>query len=207
MTDDLGSTEAVEQRLRRVEAHIGVGGQSPRGQVYPSEPSSALAEHSPTSVGDRGTDGSSEPQTTPSYIAQSDMGLQATASYAMSESALERSEDLIEPLIRKSLETWFLKYHAFFPILHKASLERDSSAVAPRYYHVCRSIAAVVTLHDGYASAGETQQAERFREEVMCYGMVTASLQSLQALLILSNHYYSQGSLTQFWNVLAMCKR
>ena len=37
--------------------------------------------------------------------------------------------------------------------------------------------------------------------------MKISSLHSVQALLITSIYYYAEGSLTKYWNLLAVCKR
>lgn len=110
-------------------------------------------------------------------------------------------------IIEKSVMTWFDKFHPCFPIVHEDSTRRALRLNNSRYYYILKAISAVVIYDDDHATPQDRQAAGRMRDEVMHHGMTAASLQSIQALLILSNHYYTHGHLVQFWNVLAMCQR
>jgi len=45
------------------------------------------------------------------------------------------------------------------------------------------------------------------REEVILQAIGNLSLQSLQAVLIVTNLDYGAGKLSEFWNLVALCKR
>lgn len=116
-------------------------------------------------------------------------------------------ETLAQTLTEKSIETWFDQYHPWFPVVHEDTTKHGLRYNTPRYYYVMKAISIVVVDDDEHASPQERQIADRMRDQVMHHGMTVASLQSVQALLILSNYYYNRGELFQFWNVLAMCQR
>lgn len=110
-------------------------------------------------------------------------------------------------LVEESVAIWFQKYHPWFPIIHESSARSSVHTNTSRYCFVFKAITAVVVLDDERASPQHRQIAERMRDEVMQHGMATTSLQSIQAFLILSTYYYTNGHLSRFWNILAMCQR
>lgn len=128
------------------------------------------------------------------------------------ESVFERStlipsDSLAQILTERSTETWFTRYHPWFPIVHEDTIKHGLRYNTPRYQNVLKAITAVVVDDDELSSLQDKQVAKRMRDEVMHHGMTAASLQSIQALLVLTNYYYNRGELFQFWNVLAMCQR
>lgn len=110
-------------------------------------------------------------------------------------------------VVERSVMTWFDRYHPCFPIVHEDSTKRAVHMNNSRYHHILKAIAVVVVHDDDHSRPQERQAVDRMRDEVMQHGMTVASLQSVQALLVLSNHYYTHGQLFQFWNILAMCQR
>lgn len=113
---------------------------------------------------------------------------------------------------------WFTKYHPWFPILHHTSL--DNAAVRSSSSHsnsnlVYEAVVAVLSSDNMSPLQQQASQDRSKREEslrcmrdsVVQAAMGTTSLQSVQALLIISIHYYAEASLTMYWNILAVCKR
>jgi hypothetical protein len=41
----------------------------------------------------------------------------------------------------------------------------------------------------------------------LLHGMATASLQSIQGLLLLCSSFFASGNLARCWNMIAVCKR
>lgn len=117
--------------------------------------------------------------------------------------------DAVSDLVRQSILLWSHKYQHWFPIINPRTLEGhlDSTTTESQHDIVAKAITAVVLLDLESSTASELQIAESLRSEVFQNGMSVASLQSVQALLVLSNHYYNSGQFTLFWNILAICQR
>jgi hypothetical protein len=107
------------------------------------------------------------------------------------------------------------KYHSWFPILHQPSLLEvlQTSPFLPNtvQYIVFRAIAAVTITHS-YPSDSLTNNqrhtlSNELRGQVIMEAIGQLSLQSLQAILILSIREYGSGRLAEFWNLVALAKR
>lgn len=125
-----------------------------------------------------------------------------------------RFDPLSYPVLSELCSIWFKRYHPWFPILHQpsltASLQNLEGSEALREYLTVKAICAVTLTHyeSPLVSAGERRQwSESLRESVCYRAMQQLSLQSVQALLIISNLEYGDGRFEQFWNVIALCKR
>jgi hypothetical protein len=121
---------------------------------------------------------------------------------------------LSPPMVNKLCDEWFHRYHPWFPILHKPSLfealRTTPNVEASSHGLPIKAIVAVTITHcQTYpASAEERQQwSTHLRDKVVMEAMSQLSLQSIQALLILSNLDYGLGKSSQFWNLIALCKR
>jgi hypothetical protein len=110
---------------------------------------------------------------------------------------------------------WFSKYHNWFPILHSPSLfdalENFEALKAAPIFIVFKAIVAV-TLTGPHYSMHITQEqraavSARTRSEVIMEGFANLNVRSLQALLLLGVLYQGEGTIPQFWNLLALCKR
>lgn len=120
---------------------------------------------------------------------------------------------LSPPLLADFCVHWFERYHPWFPILHQpsllASLERWPD-LSQSELRVCKAIVAI-TVKDApigpYSVEQRTQWADQLYEQVIIESMRELCLQSIQALLILSNNEYGAGRPSQFWNLVALCKR
>jgi len=112
-------------------------------------------------------------------------------------------------------QIWFGKYHPWFPILHKLSilgtLQDDAPLSDSPHSIVIKAIVAITLPH--WCSSNPLSQEERkklsdvLREEVILQAIGNLSLQSLQAVLIVTNLDYGAGKLSEFWNLVALCKR
>lgn len=118
------------------------------------------------------------------------------------------------PVLSELCAIWFKKYHPWFPILHQpsltASLQHLKSSESSDQYLVVKSICAVTLVHfeSPLVSADELKHwSNGLRDAICCQALKQVSLQSLQALLILSNLEYGEGRFEQFWNLIALCKR
>ncbi|KAL1870963.1 hypothetical protein Plec18167_007270 [Paecilomyces lecythidis] len=125
-----------------------------------------------------------------------------------------RFDPLSYPVLSELCSIWFKRYHPWFPILHQpsltASLQNLDASEAVREYLAIKAICAVALTHyeSPLVSTDERQQwSNNLRESVCCQAMQQCCLQSVQALLIISNLDYGEGRFEQFWNVIALCKR
>ncbi|KAH0431079.1 C6 transcription factor [Colletotrichum camelliae] len=118
-----------------------------------------------------------------------------------------QSATLMLPTAHDVFTTWFQSYHPWFPILHQGSFQGLPAFESPGQELVCKAVTAVVIFDQADSLPWHQARAAELRDQVLLQGVATSSLQSVQALLILSSHLYARGQLTEFWNVLAICKR
>lgn len=111
------------------------------------------------------------------------------------------------PTVDRALAIWVQKYQPWFPILHPASLGNSSGSVNSRYALPRKAVTAVVVLDEEGLRHWERSTAAKVVRDAVLEGFTVSSLQTVQALLIISNHYYANGNLTEFWNTLAICKK
>ncbi|KAM5349016.1 hypothetical protein ACJ41O_008839 [Fusarium nematophilum] len=194
----------VQDRLRKVEAHL--------EQRSPGQFTTAGSTATASSVDDNihlvsdysaPVAGDMDRDQSPSYLAEA----ASQSSVAGYQTPTSSPDGLLFSLANRSLKIWFRNYHPWFPIIHQSSLQDISGSTDPRYELVWKALTAVVTFDQVDIPHWERALAEQMRDQVMLQGLRDSSLQSIQALLILSNHYYAEGSLTQFWNMLAICKK
>lgn len=117
-------------------------------------------------------------------------------------------------LVNELCGIWFERYHPWFPILHQPSLwetlQTSESVNKSSHCLVINAIVAVTVTHSLLLStAPEERQrwSEALRDKVVVEAIGKLSLQSIQALLILSNLEYGSGKSNKFWNFIALCKR
>ena len=112
--------------------------------------------------------------------------------------------------------TWFERYHPWFPILHKLSLLQEvhnhaAPLVDSAQSIVLKAIVAVTLPHWCLSNPLTREQrsdfSAQFRNEVIMQAIGSLSLQSLQAILIITTIDYGAGKLSEFWNLVALCKR
>ena len=118
-----------------------------------------------------------------------------------------QSDTLLYPLANEATQTWFDRYHSWFPILHQASFPEVSASTSPHLELVWKAMTAVVIMDQAEAPPWKKMIATQLRDQVMRQSFTMCSLQSVQALLILSNHFYAIGRFTEFWNSMSVCKR
>ncbi|KAF2202245.1 hypothetical protein GQ43DRAFT_392578 [Delitschia confertaspora ATCC 74209] len=124
-------------------------------------------------------------------------------------------DPLTANVLNELCAVWFEKYHSWFPILHGPSL-MDVLQTAPvlsntAHYNVFKAIAAVTIPHsyrsDSLTNDQRRQCSEELRGQVVMDSISQLSLQSLQALLILTIRDYGSGRLSECWNLVALAKR
>lgn len=125
------------------------------------------------------------------------------------------STNPLSPIIVNELcGIWFERYHPWFPILHQPSLwetlQTSDNLDKSSSYIVVSAIVAVTIAHSQLLSTtpGERLRwSAALRDKVIIEAIGKLSLQSIQALLILSNLEYGAGKPNKFWNLIALCKR
>ena len=125
-------------------------------------------------------------------------------------------ETLSPPILAELLDTWFSDYYRWVPILHKPSLLdtlhtnylKDSSL-----YIVVKAITAVTVTDTQKTRLSRLSDEDRqrlalsLRCQVIMEAMGSLSLHSLQALLVITILDYGAGKFSDFWNLVALCKR
>lgn len=123
--------------------------------------------------------------------------------------------DPLSPVLAVELcGIWFETFHPWFPILHQPSLSEklgtSSSLKQCSHYLTIKAIAAVTLPHSRsmLATTSELRKySKRLRDQVLLEAVEQSSLQSVQALLILSNLECGEGRSSKFWSLIALCKR
>jgi hypothetical protein len=150
----------------------------------------------------------------------SDQSLRDAPSIAqISPRSVRCSPSEFDPLSVTILEelcsAWFDKYHAWFPILHRPSLlevlQTSPILSSTVHYIVFKAIAAVTIPHSYHSDSLTNEQrrllSDDLRGQVVMEAISQLSLQSLQAVLILTIRDYGAGRLSEFWNLIALAKR
>lgn len=123
-------------------------------------------------------------------------------------------DPLSYPVLSELCSIWFKRYHPWFPILHQPSLTEslqnlERSETLSQLLAV-KAICSVTLVHyeSPLVSADERRQwSDSLRDTVCCQALKQVTLQSVQALLIISNVEYGEGRFEQFWNLIALSKR
>lgn len=118
--------------------------------------------------------------------------------------------------LRDLCNAWFERYHSWFPILHKLSLLQEvqnhaSPLIDSPQSIVLKAIVAVTLPHwclsNPLTQEQRSDSSTQFRNEVIMQAIGSLSLQSLQAILVITTIDYGAGKLSEFWNLVALCKR
>ncbi|KAH8648888.1 fungal-specific transcription factor domain-containing protein [Tricladium varicosporioides] len=112
-------------------------------------------------------------------------------------------------------KAWFERYHPWFPILHKLSVLGEIQSIEPLNNSplllVLKAIVSVTLPHWSLSSPLSREErrklSDNFREQIILQAISNLSLQSLQAVLIVTIIDYGAGKLSEFWNLVALCKR
>lgn len=125
-------------------------------------------------------------------------------------------ETLSPPILAELLDTWFSDYYRWIPIFHKPSLldtlHTPFLKESPLYI-VLKAIIAVTVTDTQKTRLSRLCDEDRqrlalsFRCQVVIESMGSLSLQSLQALLVITILDYGAGKFSDFWNLVALCKR
>lgn len=117
------------------------------------------------------------------------------------------SATLSLPTAHETFRIWFQSYHPWFPILHHGSFQGLSTFESSDQELVYKAVTALIIFDQAESLPWHHERVAELRDQVLLQSFATSSLQSVQALLVLSNHFYTSGKLAEFWNVLAICKR
>lgn len=112
-------------------------------------------------------------------------------------------------------DAWFEKYHPWFPVLYKLSIlaviQNSTHLVDSSLSIVLKAVVAVTLPHWSLSNPSSAVQREQlsthFRSQVIMEAIGNLSLQSLQAVLITTILDYGAGKLSEFWNLVALCKK
>ena len=206
--------DGLEQRLSDVEVHLRAPERpleehqavQPNGDVV-SE--AAFPHHLSTSVEvGRGI----------GFDARGEEALRSPSNYDSRQSHVVSNGSNLEPLsypvVLELCKVWFRKYHRFFPVLHQPSVNqllRTTNDYATSTRGLVMQAIVTITLQHSELLRGETLQRRQWQEQLGATLVIecikTPSLQSVQALLILSILQYGEGRSMQSWNFLAMARR
>lgn len=125
------------------------------------------------------------------------------------------AELLSEAVALELTEVWFRKYHRWFPILHQPSFlallqSVGGSNITGGYGLLLQAMAAITIQHWETLRLDREEcrlWQERLTESVINKALECASLQALQALLVVSVLYYGNGRFLQAANLVALCRR
>ncbi len=123
-------------------------------------------------------------------------------------------DPLAFPVIQELCGVWFQRYHRWLPILHRPTfmqvLESTDTVRFSNYALVVEAIVAI-TLPNSRIITTSASDQERLRAQltssVILRCIDTQSVQSAQALLMLSVFHYGEGNFARSWNLLAMARR
>ncbi|PSN70512.1 hypothetical protein BS50DRAFT_674871 [Corynespora cassiicola Philippines] len=124
-------------------------------------------------------------------------------------------DPLSNSILEELCKAWFEKYHPWFPILHGPSLlevlHTSPILASTVHYIVFKAISAVTIPHSYHSDSLTNDQrknlSDDLRGQVVMEAISQLSLQSLQAVLILTIRDYGAGRLSEFWNLIALAKR
>lgn len=117
------------------------------------------------------------------------------------------------PVLPELYSTWVEKYHRWFPILHPPTfsrLLRSGPPVSSDRKLATSAIVVITMVHSTLLSLDSIQRTElqeRLSDRTTIEVMHSASLDSLQAALILSVHHHGKGDFTRSWSLLAVGRR
>ena len=119
------------------------------------------------------------------------------------------------PNVLKALcEIWFEKYHVWMPILHQltysGALDDFEALTASPNAIVVKAISTITVadlLPPTTSKNEQTQWVHDLHWQVIMQATESISMQSLQALLILTILDYGGGHMSGFWLLVALCKR
>ncbi|KAF2731017.1 hypothetical protein EJ04DRAFT_554997 [Polyplosphaeria fusca] len=124
-------------------------------------------------------------------------------------------DPLSATILSELCTAWFAKYHSWFPILHQPTLleilQSTPILSGTVQYIVFKAIAAVTIPHSYHSDSLTNDQRRQWSDDlhgqVVMEAISQLSLQSLQAVLILTIRDYGAGRLSEFWNLIALAKR
>ncbi|KAJ5811684.1 hypothetical protein N7474_007985 [Penicillium riverlandense] len=123
------------------------------------------------------------------------------------------SEIFLQRNIATYCAIWFDQYHSWFPILHQPTVLETC-----QQYTDCPTALVPVVLKAIFAVIFPTQVAHisdtqlhkwthDLEDDITLVSFHNLSLQSLQALLILTIPVFGSGRMAEFYNLMALCKR
>ena len=127
------------------------------------------------------------------------------------------AETMSPAILSELIDLWFSHYYSWIPILHKPTvwetLQDTHSLPESPLYIVFKAITAVTITDTKQTPLSQLCDEDRerlalsFRCQIVMEAMGSTSLQSLQALIIVSILDYGAGRFSDFWNLVALGKR
>ena len=121
---------------------------------------------------------------------------------------------LCEPNLIKSCHLWFEEYHAWFPLMHQQTLVRClegfttmSETSRPLVFQAITAATLESTSHQGLTAEDVKGLRDSLKDATILAALNSSSLDSIQALLVLSMLQYGNSCLTEAGNLLAMCRK
>lgn len=212
------ATVLLEQRVAVVEANTTPGTHGSEIQVTQSSEDAHQAYHLPN-VDPSLSNGSEADQILQSESSMA--GLRSLTPRSLEGEPLHRTRSMLSlgtllsgPKLERSCRLWFEEYHAWFPLMHQQTLARSlegfttlSETGRPLLFQAI----TVATLESASRQDLVSEDAKFLRNSLKDTVILTAlnspSLDSIQALLVLSMMQYGNSCLTEAGNLLAMCRK
>ena len=137
----------------------------------------------------------------------------ALASKTRHTSSQSGSSQVSKESITELCSVWFQECHSWFPILHEPTVQDWCSQYSAQSneFLVLKSIAAytIPTRPLGTSVTEKEREAWLFalKDEIMLSAFHNLSIESLQALLILALVELGCGCMSEYYNVIALCRR
>ena len=121
---------------------------------------------------------------------------------------------LCEPNLAQSCRVWFEQYHAWFPLMHQQTLMRClegfttiSDTGRPLVFQAVAAATLGSISHQDLMEEDVKILRTSLKNTTILAALNSPSLDSIQALLVLSMLQYGNSCLTEAGNLLAMCRK
>jgi hypothetical protein len=121
---------------------------------------------------------------------------------------------LCQPALAQSCRLWFEEYHAWFPLMHQETLARClegfttmSDTGRPLVFQAITAATLESTSRQNLMTEDAKALRNSLKDTTILAALNSPSLDSIQALLVLSMLQYGNSCLTEAGNLLAMCRK
>lgn len=208
----------LEQRVAVVEANTAPGTHGPDVQAAQSSQDSHQGYDLPD-IDPTLSNGSEAERHFPSGSSMA--GLRSLTPRSLEGEPLHRTRSMLSvgTLLSKSnlvqsCRLWFEEYHAWFPLMHQQTLIRCLEAFTtisdtgrPLVFQAITAATLESTSHQEFMAEDVKTLRSSLKNTTVLAALNSPSLDSIQALLVLSMLQYGNGCLTEAGNLLAMCRK